>query len=69
MTQVAKQPSRHSRILEAVHKTTADLRNFRQCHLTFCEVEIRYPTSSELTWAHFRVLMRVTNPSPDGAGA
>ena len=40
-----------------------NLRNFRQFYLTFSEEEIRYSTSSELTWTHFRVLMRVADPA------
>jgi DUF1016 N-terminal domain len=41
----------------------ANLRNFRQFYLTFTEDEIRYPASSELSWTHYRVLMRVTDPA------
>lgn len=41
----------------------ANLRNFRQFYLTFAEDEIRYSPSSELSWTHYRVLMRVQDPS------
>lgn len=40
----------------------ANLRNFRQFYLTFTEDDIRYPASSELSWTHYRVLMRVADP-------
>jgi predicted nuclease of restriction endonuclease-like (RecB) superfamily len=35
------------------------LRNYRQFHLTFSEGEIRSALRSELTWTHYRALMRV----------
>lgn len=41
----------------------ANLRNFRQFHLTFTEDEIRYSASSELSWTHYRMLMRVQDPA------
>jgi predicted nuclease of restriction endonuclease-like (RecB) superfamily len=37
------------------------LRNYRQFHLTFSEEEIRSAARSELTWTHYRALMRVEN--------
>lgn len=40
----------------------ANLRNFRQFHLTFTLDEIRYTPCSELSWSHFRRLMRVADP-------
>jgi predicted nuclease of restriction endonuclease-like (RecB) superfamily len=40
----------------------ANLRNFRQFHLTFTMDEIRYTPCSELSWSHFRRLMRVADP-------
>lgn len=40
----------------------ANLRNFRQFFLTFSWDEIRYSLRSELTWTHYRCLMRVKNP-------
>lgn len=40
----------------------ANLRNFRQFHLTFTLDEIRYTPCSELSWSHFRLLMRVADP-------
>ncbi len=39
-----------------------NLRNFRQFYQTFTEDEIRYSTSSDLSWTHFRVLMRISDP-------
>ena len=40
--------------------TVANLRNMRQFFLTFSK---RYTLCSELTWSHFRALMRVENES------
>ena len=40
-----------------------NLRNFRQFYQTFTEDEIRYSTSSDLSWTHFRVLMRISDPA------
>ena len=40
----------------------ANLRNFRQFYLTFAEDEIRYAPGSELSWTHYRMLMRVSDP-------
>ena len=41
--------------------TLANLRNFRQFFLNFSLEEIRYTACSELSWSHFRMLMRVEN--------
>lgn len=41
--------------------TLANLRNFRQFFLKFSWEEIRYSLRSELTWTHYRCLMRVEN--------
>lgn len=41
--------------------TLANLRNFRQFFLNFSWEEIRYTACSELSWSHFRCLMRVKN--------
>lgn len=52
--------------------TEPNLRNFRQFYLTFPEIcksvqqldsesQIRYTACSELSWSHFRLLMRVEN--------
>lgn len=41
--------------------TLANLRNFRQFFLNFSIEEIRYTACSELSWSHFRCLMRVEN--------
>lgn len=41
--------------------TLANLRNFRQFYLGFSLEEIRYTACSELSWSHFRCLMRVEN--------
>ena len=40
-----------------------NLGNFRQFYQTFTEDEIRYSTSSDLSWTHFRVLMRIFDPA------
>lgn len=39
--------------------TPANLRNFRQFYLTFDEAQIRYALRSNLTWTHYRQLMRI----------
>ena len=44
----------------------ANLRNFRQFFVAFPAKEpkaIRYTLSSELTWSHYRALMRISNPA------
>lgn len=41
--------------------TLANLRNFRQFFLNFSWGEIRYSLRSELTWTHYRCLIRVEN--------
>ena len=43
--------------------TEANLRNFRQFYLSFPESgKIRYALRSELSWTHYRLIMRVDNP-------
>lgn len=37
----------------------ANLRNFRQFYLVFPDFEKRYTLCSELSWSHFRLIMRV----------
>jgi predicted nuclease of restriction endonuclease-like (RecB) superfamily len=39
----------------------ANLKNFRQFYLTFSEKRIRYAVRSELSWTHYRLIMRVEN--------
>lgn len=41
----------------------ANLRNFRQFYLTFQGAEIRYTLCSELSWSHYRLVMRVEDPN------
>jgi predicted nuclease of restriction endonuclease-like (RecB) superfamily len=41
--------------------TVANLKNFRQFYLTFKKKEIGYALRSELTWTHYRLIMRVEN--------
>ena len=42
--------------------SVANLRNFRQFYLTFPEQRKRYALRSELSWTHWRLIMRVENP-------
>lgn len=42
--------------------SVANLRNFRQFYLVFQGTGIRYALRSELSWTHYRLLMRVENP-------
>lgn len=42
--------------------SVANLRNFRQFYLTFPEAGKRYALRSELSWTHWRLVMRVDNP-------
>lgn len=43
--------------------TESNLWNFRQFFLTFQESEKLYALRRELTWTHYRMIMRVENPS------
>ncbi len=40
----------------------ANIWNFRQFYLTFPESQILYTLRRELTWSHYRLIMRVENP-------
>lgn len=42
--------------------SVANLRNFRQFYLTFPDAGKRYALRSELSWTHWRLVMRVENP-------
>jgi predicted nuclease of restriction endonuclease-like (RecB) superfamily len=39
--------------------SVANLKNFRQFYLTFPDLEKRYTLRSELSWSHYRLIMRV----------
>ncbi|MFO0794646.1 MAG: DUF1016 N-terminal domain-containing protein [Candidatus Brocadiaceae bacterium] len=41
----------------------ANIKNFRQFYLIFKGDKIRYTLCSELSWSHYRLTMRVENPS------
>lgn len=41
--------------------SVANLRNFRQFYLTFPDAGKRYALRSELSWTHWRLVMRVDN--------
>ena len=40
----------------------ANLKNFRQFYLTFPDFEKSYTLRSQLTWSHYRLIMRVDEP-------
>ena len=42
--------------------SVANLRNFRQFYLSFPDAEKRYALRSELSWTHWRLVMRVDDP-------
>lgn len=42
--------------------SVANLKNFRQFYLTFPDAGKRYALRSELSWTHWRLVMRVENP-------
>jgi predicted nuclease of restriction endonuclease-like (RecB) superfamily len=42
--------------------SVANLWNFRQFYLTFPDDKILYAARRELTWTHYRLIMRVENP-------
>ena len=41
----------------------ANLKNFRQVYLAFPNSEKSYALRRELTWTHYRLIMRVENPT------
>jgi predicted nuclease of restriction endonuclease-like (RecB) superfamily len=42
--------------------SVSNIKNFRQFYLKFPQTEIGYALRSELTWTHYRSIMRVDNP-------
>lgn len=46
--------------------SVANLKNFRQFYLTFPDEEKRYTLRSELSWSHYRLIMRVQDPEARG---
>jgi len=42
--------------------SVANLKNFRQFYLTFPDIEKSYALRSQLTWTHWRLVMRVEDP-------
>lgn len=42
--------------------SVANLRNFRQFYLTFPDAGKQYTLGSELSWSHWRLVMRVEDP-------
>ena len=42
--------------------SVANLKNFRQFYLTFPDIEKSYALRSQLTWTHWRLVMRVDSP-------
>jgi len=47
---------------EELGMSVANLKNFRQFYLTFPDAGKRYALRSELSWTHWRLVMRVENP-------
>jgi len=43
--------------------SVANLKNFRQFYSTFPDSEKSYALRSQLTWTHYRLIMRVENPT------
>ena len=43
--------------------SVASLKNFRQFYLTFPDIEKSYALRSQLTWTHWRLVMRVDDPT------
>lgn len=43
--------------------SVSNLENFRKFYLTFNDAEISYSLRRELTWTHYRLIMRVENPN------
>lgn len=41
----------------------SNLKNFRQFYIVFSENQKSYTLSSELTWSHYRLIMRLDNPA------
>ncbi|EDN69237.1 protein containing DUF1016 [Beggiatoa sp. PS] len=43
--------------------SVANLKNFRQFYLTFPDFEKGYTVRSQLSWSHYRIIMRVESPT------
>lgn len=42
--------------------SVANIKNFRQFYMTFPELQKGYTLRSQLSWSHYRLIMRVENP-------
>lgn len=61
--QLIKEVSNHLSTEYGRGFSEANIKNFRQFYLIFNADKIRYTLCSELSWSHYRLIMRVENPS------